>query len=173
MTSPPAREAETLHASTMVLDEVGILVRGPSGVGKTRLVMALVETGRREARFARLVADDRTRVAVHGSRLVARPHPALAGRVERRGLGILPVAHEPACVVGLVVDLLREAGLRLPEPGEAEATIAGLALPRLALPAATPAADAVSLVLARLAMIAPFRQDLEPFFLPRPPRCTR
>ena len=164
---------ENLHASAMVLGERGILVRGPSGAGKTRLVLALVDAGRRDGRFARLVADDRTLVSAYGLRLVARPHPALAGRVERRGLGIVPVEHEPACLLDLIVDLTNDPVPRFPEPEACETMLAGAKLPRLALPAHTATFDAASLVLTKLATLAPRAQPLAPFSLPRPPRCTR
>ena len=87
-----------VHASTLVVGEHGVLVRGPSGSGKTRLVLALMAEAGRDA-FARLVADDRTLLSRHAGRIVARPHPAIAGLVERRGLGIVTVPSEPACRV--------------------------------------------------------------------------
>ena len=173
MSRPAAPVAENLHASSAVLGEVGVLVRGPSGAGKTRLVLALVEAETGRGRFARLVADDRTLVSAYGCWLVARPHPALAGRIERRGLGVLPVDHEPACVLGLVVDLVQGPVPRLPAPECCAALVAGAPLPRLALPADFAAFDAVGLVLARLATLAPYPQALAAFSLPSPPRCTR
>ena len=141
-----------LHASTAVIGECGVLVRGPSGSGKTSLILALVEHARAGGGFARLVADDRTLVVRHGDRLVARPHPALAGRVERRGLGLLPVTHEPACVVDLVVDLVLDGPERMPLPSSLQCKIAGVALPRVALAARSCLLDAVLLVAAATTM---------------------
>ena len=128
-----------------------MLIRGPSGAGKTGLALALVDHARARGGFARLVADDRTLVTRHGDRLVARPHPALAGRVERRGLGILPVDYEPACVVGLVIDLVEERPERMPDPASRRCEIAGVALPRLAVAAGSAIVDAVAIVLAAAA----------------------
>lgn len=144
-----------LHATTFVMGEVGVLVRGPAGAGKTRLALAVVEEARRAGRFAAIVADDRTLVTRHGDRLVARPHPALAGLVERRGMGIVSVAHEPACVLGLTVDLVKGWPERLPEPEARHCTVDGVTLPRLAVggEAATP--DAVALISADLASRVP------------------
>jgi hypothetical protein len=68
--------------------------------------------------------------------------------LEIRGIGIRCVPYEPMAVVGLVVDLATAAE-RLPQAAAAEAEIAGVRLPRLAV---APGADAFSLVLAALTL---------------------
>lgn len=127
---------ETVHASCVLLGEAGVLIRGPSGSGKSALCLALLDRFFLEGRHARLVGDDRIRLEAHHGRLVARPHPALAGLIEIRGLGIRRLAaHAPAAVLRLVVDLVAEAARmpdRLPEMS-ATALILGVALPRLVL----------------------------------------
>lgn len=123
---------ETVHASCVLLDEAGVLIRGPSGSGKSALCLALLDRFFLEGRHARLVGDDRIRLEAHHGRLVARPHPALAGLIEIRGLGPRRLArHAPAAVLRLVVDLVAEAE-RLPETPET-ALVLGVALPRLVL----------------------------------------
>lgn len=127
----------TAHATCVVLGEAGVLIRGESGAGKSSLALALLDRARLAGGFAALVADDRVRVALHHGRLVARPHPRLAGRIEVRGLGIreaadLGHAALPACVLRLVVDLV-PASPRLPEPEAGRTRILGLDLPRLAV----------------------------------------
>ncbi|MEM0908354.1 MAG: hypothetical protein AAGJ94_13375, partial [Pseudomonadota bacterium] len=67
-------------------------------------------------RFARLVADDRVILSAHHGRLIARPHPSLAGLVEVRGAGIEPCPNLAAVRLGVVVDLLPNP-VRLPDPG--------------------------------------------------------
>lgn len=115
-----------LHATCVEVDGVGVLLRGPSGSGKSDLALRLIDGG------ARLVADDRTDLAVADGRLIASCPAALAGRLEVRGLGIGPVPSLPRAVVGLVVDLVAPAAVeRLPDPTTCR--IAGLALPCLAL----------------------------------------
>lgn len=135
-TSPGERAA--LHATTIVVGEAAIVLRGPSGAGKTALALALIEAARRLGLFARLVADDRTLAREAGGRLIVAPHPRIAGRVERRFQGLGAAEHEGAAVARLVVDLhphWDSPGVeRL--PAEAPfATIAGVRLPRLGLPA--------------------------------------
>ncbi|AWI87762.1 serine kinase [Methylobacterium sp. DM1] len=126
------RPRETVHASCVLLDEAGVLIRGPSGAGKSALCLALLDRFFLEGRHARLVGDDRVRLEAHHGRLVARPHPALAGLIEIRGLGPRRlVTHAPAAVVRLVVDLVA-AVERLPEAADT-ARLLGVALPRLTL----------------------------------------
>ncbi len=121
----------TLHASCVVLGEAGVLIRGASGAGKSTLARQLVLDARPEG-HGRLVGDDRVRVNVCHGRLVARAVPAIAGRLEIRGIGILPVPFEPAAVVRLVVDLVSELAARMPNEDEAQTEIGGIILPRLA-----------------------------------------
>ncbi len=124
------------HASAVVVGETGILIRGASGAGKTTLALALVAESLRDRRFARLVADDTVGLEESGGRLIARPHPRTAGLAERRGIGIVRVEHEPACVVRLIVDLVAyDAGQpsRLPDDAEMRTTLLGVVLPRLPL----------------------------------------
>jgi HPr kinase/phosphorylase len=124
-----------LHANALVLGEKGLLLRGPSGAGKSALTLALISRFEARRDFARLVGDDRVAVeALHG-RLVARPHPAIEGMIEVRGLGVTRIAFEPACVLHAIVDICeaQEAPSRYPEPKEKSALICKIALPRLAV----------------------------------------
>lgn len=138
----------TIHASAILLGARAALIRGPSGSGKSRLALALLQAADRGTlAFARLVADDRAHVeAVHG-RLLVRPAPALAGLLEVHGLGIRRVPHEPLAVVGLLVDLGLPEAARLPDPASRRAEIAGIQLPRLGVAAG---ADPLPMVLAHL-----------------------
>ncbi|GGK32181.1 HPr kinase/phosphorylase [Salinarimonas ramus] len=122
---------DTIHATCVVVGEAGVLIRGASGAGKSRLALDLVEVARARGRFARLVGDDRLRLQASGGRLVARPHPSIAGLVEARGIGLLARPHLPAAIVRLVVDLSETPPERLPEPSAFETTILGVRLPRL------------------------------------------
>ena len=96
----------SLHGAAVAVGEAGVLIRGVSGAGKSSLALALVEAAVARGMFARLVADDRVLLEVLNGRLLARPHPAIAGRVERRGQGIGLVDHEAAVVLRCVLDFL-------------------------------------------------------------------
>jgi len=128
----------TIHASAVLVGSKAVLIRGPSGSGKSRLAWELlVATTQGLLPFARLVADDRAYLENHARRLVVRPAKPLAGMIEVRGLGIRKVEVEPLAVVGLVVDLDAADAARHPEKAAATAVIDGIALPRLGVAAGT------------------------------------
>ena len=121
----------TLHGACCALGGAGILIRGEAGAGKSSLALLLAA-----AEDGAFVADDRVVCFVVAGRVIARPHPALSGRVEVRGQGILSVADlgvpaRPETALDLVVDLV-DAAPRLPEPAGLE-DLLGVPLPRLVL----------------------------------------
>ena len=93
-----------LHASCAARDGTGVLLIGPSGSGKSDLLLRLLDHG-----FS-LVADDR--VDLDGD--IARAPESLAGLLEVRGLGILTLPFTASARVVLAVAL--ERGERMPEP---------------------------------------------------------
>src|SRR5262245_11012706 len=127
--------ALSVHASAVLVGARAVLIRGPSGSGKSRLALALLQAANDgRLAFARLVSDDRTRLQALNGRLLARPVPELAGLIEQRGVGIGQVPYEPVAVVFLVVDLNADPG-RLPEAQQQGVVIEGIDLPRLAVAA--------------------------------------
>jgi HPr kinase/phosphorylase len=139
-----AASATTVHASAVLVGARAVLIRGPSGSGKSRLAFELLEAaGSRPAQFARLVADDRAHLEAANGRLLVRPAAALAGLIEVRGVGLLRLPHEPIAVVGLVVDLAAADAKRLPDADRRITEIDGVELPRLAVAAGTAALPGV------------------------------
>lgn len=120
----------SVHATCVVIGEAGVLIRGPSGSGKSSLAAALLDHGAARGLFARLVADDRVRLEAGHGRLIASAPEAIAGLIERRGLGVTPAPHLPRALVRLVVDI-EDAPERMPEPAGRIAELLGLGLPRL------------------------------------------
>jgi RNase adaptor protein for sRNA GlmZ degradation len=99
-----------------------VLLRGPSGGGKSDLALRLIDQG------ARLVADDQTELRLADGVLLARAPETIRGRMEVRGLGIAEL--KPLCdvPVGLVVDLVAGQSVeRMPEGDSC--TILGVRLP--------------------------------------------
>ncbi len=123
-----------VHATVVLIGEAGVLVRGASGAGKSSLSLALIEEAGRSGLFARLVGDDRVEIVSKDNRLIAKAHPAIAGRAERRGQGIVSVEHEKAAVVRLVIDMVgRDKTPRLPDADDLTIAINGLNCPHLSL----------------------------------------
>ena len=120
-----------LHATCIVIRDRGVLITGPSGAGKSSLALRLMGLAQRQGLFCALVGDDRVVLSPSGTRLVARPHPAIAGLVERRGSGIVACVFEPAAVVGLVIELVRGPLERMPDTKNLTIGLAGVTLPRI------------------------------------------
>ncbi|MEN3976513.1 HPr kinase/phosphatase C-terminal domain-containing protein [Emcibacter sp. SYSU 3D8] len=114
----------TIHATCVDIDGLGVLLRGPSGSGKSDLALRLIDSG------AQLVADDYTVVTLRGDRLIATAPQSIKGMLEVRGVGILPMPVKPRAVIAMVVDLITEGEIeRLPDP---DATIIdGATVPRI------------------------------------------
>jgi serine kinase of HPr protein (carbohydrate metabolism regulator) len=100
-----------IHGTAVALGDDGVLLRGPSGSGKSDLALRLIDGG------ARLVADDQTELRDSGEAVRMSAPPSIAGQLEIRGLGIVAVPHCAAAPLRLVVDLVPpERTERLPEP---------------------------------------------------------
>lgn len=124
--------SETLHASCIAKDGRAVLISGRSGAGKSDLALRLIDRG------AVLVSDDYTVVRRVSGRLLARAPAHIEGRIEVRGLGILPFPHESDVPVCLLVDLNLDV-VRMPD-GRDPVVIAGVQLPIVAVNALEPSA---------------------------------
>lgn len=122
-----------IHATAFVVGEVGVLARGASGSGKSVLAASALRTAHQNGQFAALVGDDRILLQRIGARIVMRPHPAIAGLIEQRGLGLIPAPFLPAARLSAIVDLLPHGEDRMPEPHAQHAMLLGMAFPRLAM----------------------------------------
>jgi serine kinase of HPr protein (carbohydrate metabolism regulator) len=105
-----------VHATTVARRSAskgwrGVLLRGPSGVGKSDLALRAGAAG------WRLVADDRSLVFRSGAGLFARAPNTIAGLIEARGVGVMPIARLAFVEVVLAIDCVEQAnGLeRVPE----------------------------------------------------------
>jgi serine kinase of HPr protein (carbohydrate metabolism regulator) len=121
-----------IHASAVAIGDLAILIRGKAGSGKSSLAMALIDDPRSDGT---LIGDDRVLLTRQPTGVIVRPQPALAGLIEVRGIGILPIAHREKARLAFVVDLLPEAECpRLPDDEERKTMVLGHETARLALP---------------------------------------
>lgn len=123
---PPAADAEAtapaVHATTLAFGGRGVALRGPSGSGKSDLALRLMDRG------WCLVADDYTCITGTNGRAWAHAPPALAGKMEVRGLGILEMPYLVSVPLVLCCDLVPAAAIaRLPQADYV--TLAGCRLP--------------------------------------------
>ena len=113
-----------VHGTAVRWQGRGILLRGPSGIGKSDLALRLIERG------ALLVADDLVRIEPGpDGRPVARP-AGESGLIELRGQGIFRQPALAQAALDLCLDLVSGTALaaeRLPAP--AFAAYAGFRLP--------------------------------------------
>ncbi|KZL20470.1 HPr kinase/phosphorylase [Pseudovibrio axinellae] len=114
--SVQAASGQAVHATCLVVGTKGILIRGPSGTGKTALALELLQRAQANGRYAALVADDRVFIAEKNGRLVATCPDTIRGRAELRGYGVIEVPSVETAVVHLVLDLeSRDQIDRLPD----------------------------------------------------------
>jgi HPr kinase/phosphorylase len=122
-----------VHGSCAAREGNGVLLLGPPGIGKSDLLLRLLDHG-----FV-LVADDRVEIEAGW----ARPPARLAGLLEVRGLGIVRLPFVAPVRLALAVTL-GERKERLPTPARYQPGD----LPLIALdPAAPSAAAQVALAL--------------------------
>jgi HPr kinase/phosphorylase len=122
----------SIHASAVLVGHRAVLIRGPSGSGKSHLAFDLVLAGRsRQIAPAVLVGDDRVHLEARDGQLMVRPAPSLTGLIEIRGLGIRKCEFAQEAVVGLVVDLDADDAERLPPPEALLTRIDGAEIPRI------------------------------------------
>lgn len=142
-----------LHATAVRLDGLGVLIRGASGSGKSRLAMALLERTSAINSFRRvtdeahqpsrpltlesgttaLIGDDYLNLDSTCTGLTASPAKGLEGIMEVRGIGILSMPWSADAPVNLVVDLVPLPQMvRIPETNVT--VLAGQTLDQLSVP---------------------------------------
>ena len=99
-----ADRSTIVHATTVACQGSAVLLRGAPGAGKSDLALRLLTSCQTPilASPFMLVADDQTVLRRDGSRLVASPPETLAGLLEVRGVGIVPLPFAAEAVVALV-----------------------------------------------------------------------
>src|SRR5262249_881867 len=109
-------------ATSLVFCGKGILLRGPSGSGKSDFALRLVDAG------GVLVSDDRSEMSVEEGALHAACPAAIAGLLEVRGVGLMRVPYMEKAKIDLCLDCVSLAEVpRLPE--KAQIRLQGVLLP--------------------------------------------
>jgi serine kinase of HPr protein (carbohydrate metabolism regulator) len=111
--------AELIHGTAISIAGRAILIRGPSGSGKSDLALRCIATtpGGFFSPPALLVADDQVLASRRGARVILRAPDSIRGRLEVRGLGVVTLPFVAEAELALVIDLVAPGTLsRIPEP---------------------------------------------------------
>jgi HPr kinase/phosphorylase len=139
--------APTVHATAVAIGDFGVLIRGPSGSGKSSLALRLIDEAGYglgvKALRAKLVADDQVEILRFGDAIALTAPYELRNKIEVRGLGIRTTTAVVSARLSLVVDLVPVASIeRMPEETEMRCELLGLMVKRIHIDGADPAAPA-------------------------------
>lgn len=130
--------AELVHGTAISMAARAVLIRGPSGSGKSDLALRCVATapGALVSEPALLVADDQVLATPRAGRVVLRAPESIRGLLEVRGIGVITLPFVAEAELSLVVDLVAPGTLsRMPEP-KPPIEIVGISVPGVDLDAA-------------------------------------
>ena len=90
-----------IHATTISYKNIGIMIMGESGSGKSDLALRMIVQ-----KGAKLVADDRTEIAIKNGEIIASCPENIRNMIEVRGVGIVPLKSKKNVKIALVVELV-------------------------------------------------------------------
>ena len=114
------------HASSVEIEGKGVLLRGKSGSGKSDLALRLVDGG------GTLISDDYTEIHIRNGAIYLKAPPEIGGKIEVRGLGLLPLPVVCDIPLALVFDLMPYNQIER-APAADVTVFDGLEIPRRAL----------------------------------------
>ncbi|MBQ9271716.1 MAG: HPr kinase/phosphatase C-terminal domain-containing protein [Alphaproteobacteria bacterium] len=117
-----------LHASLVAFDDVGVLLLGKSGSGKSDLALRLIEN-----KGAILVADDVVFVHKTAQKLYGNAPQNIAGKLEIRGVGIIEYPYKTSVEPILCINLVENIEKIERMPKERTTLILGLEIPQIDL----------------------------------------
>ncbi len=80
-------ETVDVHGSLVIINGVGVMIIGQSGIGKSEAVLELIQNGHS------FVSDDTVVLKRVGKQFYGSPSPLTAGLLEARGIGIVNMPH--------------------------------------------------------------------------------
>lgn len=99
-----------IHATAVFYQGSGVLIRGPSGSGKSDLAIRLIEDG------ANLIADDYVRIDTDVDKILLSAPKNIAGLIEVRGIGVINMESIKDVPLRVIFDLKPTSSInRMPE----------------------------------------------------------
>lgn len=154
-----AQGSEIMHAASLVIGSLGILIRGATGSGKSLLQRHLRQEADHRGLYAALISDDYVRLArtagtEHQAPSLLAFAPLATRRLQEvRGFGVTelsPAHHLTSAVMHLLIDLTDAKDIvRMPSRDEARLDVQGVRIDHLQAPERQ-SAIACDLIFARL-----------------------
>jgi serine kinase of HPr protein (carbohydrate metabolism regulator) len=124
-----------IHATGLVLGSTGVMLRGPSGSGKSLLALELMDEWESRGLQSWLIADDRLNIEVSDGALIMHAPASIEGLIELRGRGIVSRPFLRQARIDLVVDLVPEFE-RMVEEDHLQIDLHGILITRCPVPRA-------------------------------------
>ena len=103
---------ESVHGSLVVMNGLGVMIVGESGIGKSEAVLELIQRGHL------FVSDDTVFIKKIGTEFFGEPSPITKGYLEARGMGLIDVPSvyglksvKDKTIINLVIELVGEKDL--------------------------------------------------------------
>jgi hypothetical protein len=121
--------AAIVYGTCVALGDRAVILEGPPGSGKSDLALRFIMQTPQEMSPA-LVSDDQVALVLDNARLIASPPETIAGKIEVRGLGILPMPYRAGVRLCLIAELCEPDRVsRMPPSPPRARQIGGLTLP--------------------------------------------
>ena len=101
-------QSRTIHSTSVVIEDSGVLIVGDSGSGKSDLALRLIDSG------ATLISDDITSCKKNEKSIFLSPPLQTKGLLEVREIGIMTVPYIDNIKLLLIVELVEDDIERLP-----------------------------------------------------------
>ena len=134
-----------IHGTAIAIEEKAALIRGASGSGKSDLAYRCIQFAKTDPdiKNCMLVTDDRAIITSENKSLLVEPPENISGKIELRGIGIIPIPYIKRAELKIVIDLVNSENvprLQIPFNPESTTQILDQKIPNIKLSAKEPSA---------------------------------